>query len=207
MKGVFTLPAIDRLLHDAAVPVTWTIVGSGPASADLHHAWRSAANVSWIDAATPAMVRALCARHDVFVLPTRAEGLSVATVEAMSAGLVPVVSDLPAMAELAAGGSAALRIPVGDARGFADAIIQLSTDRERLHAMGVAARQIAVERFDIRSRVTAYQDLFARCRDLYRPRPAAPACAFGSRLDQPWMPNSVVRLVRSALRRARTRAA
>lgn len=207
MKGVFTLPAIDRLLRDAAVNVTWTIVGSGPASLDLHQAWQSAANVSWIDAATPAVVRALCERHDVFVLPTRAEGLSVATVEAMSAGVVPVVSDLPGMAELAAGGSAALRIPVDDVRGFADAIVQLSADRERLNAMSVAARRIAIERFDIRSRVTAYQDLFARWRDLSRPRPPAPACAFGSRLDQPWMPNAVVRLVRSALRRARMRAA
>src|SRR5262249_61526117 len=134
------------------------------------------------------------------------EGLSVATIEAMSSGAVPVVSDLPAMAELADGGRTALRAAVGDARGFADAIACLSFDRDRLAAMRAAAQALVAERFDIRIRAAAYQDLFARWRELYRPRPLEPARTFGSRLDQRWMPNPVVRLVRSALRRARTKA-
>ena len=69
--------------------------------------------------------------------------------------------------------------------------------------MSAAARQLVVERFDIRERATAYQVLFALWRDLYRPRPALPVTSYGSRLDRPWLPNPVVRLVRTAMRAAR----
>jgi len=202
-KGVRLLPAIDGLLRDAGVPVEWTIVGTGPAGDALRDAWRGATGVRWIANATPADVRVLCAEHDVFVLPTHAEGLSVATMEAMSAGAVPVVSDLPSMVELVDGDSCGLRVRMSDAHAFAAAIEALARDRERLAAMSGAARRLVMERYDIRSRVSGYQDLFAQWRDLYRPRPVALPRAYGSRLDRPWIPNAVVRLVRSTLRAAR----
>jgi glycosyltransferase involved in cell wall biosynthesis len=202
-KGVFLLPEIDRLLREAAVPVTWTIVGSGPAGPELHTTWRDPAHVRFVSAATPSEVVRLCADHDVFVLPTRAEGLSVATVEAMGAGLVPVVTDLPGMVELAGDDRPGYRVPAGDAPAFAGAIVGLARDRDRLEQISAAARQLVVDRFDIRARASAYQMLFALWRDLYRPRPALPVTSYGSRLDQPWLPNPVVRLVRTAMRAGR----
>jgi glycosyltransferase involved in cell wall biosynthesis len=202
-KGVADLPEIDRLLHDAGVPVTWTVIGSGPAGPALRAAWGSAPHVRWIATATSAEVLAWCAQHDVFVLPTHAEGLSVATVEAMSAGLVPVVSDLPCMEELVEHGRTGLRAPVRTPAAFAEAIAGLAQDRDRLEAMSAAARQCAVDRFDVRDRTGSYQQIYARWRELYRPRPASVSSSFGSRLDQPWIPNSFVRLLRSAIRSAR----
>ena len=100
-KGVGLLPEIDRRLRLAGVAITWTIVGTGPAGPALHAAWHEDADTSagW-RRRPPATCSRLCASHDVFVLPSHAEGLSVATVEAMSAGLVPVVSDLTSMVEL-----------------------------------------------------------------------------------------------------------
>jgi len=153
----------------------------------------------WIPTATPGVVRDLCARHDLFVLPSQGEGLSVATVEAMSAGVVPVVSDLPSMRELVDGVTTGLRAPVGDVGQFTQAIATLSRDRERLEAMSGAARALVLARFDIAARAPAYQDLFARWEELRRRRPAVPPRSVGSRLDRPWIPNAVVRLVRSAM--------
>jgi glycosyltransferase involved in cell wall biosynthesis len=202
-KGVLSLPEIDRLLGHAAVPVTWTIVGSGPAGPALRSAWTDSSHVRFVDAATPAGVLALCADHDMFVLPSRAEGLSVATVEAMSAGLVPLVSDLPSMTELVDGERTGFRVPADSPRAFADIITAMSRDRDRLEQMSAAARQLVVDRFDVRARTAAYQSLFARWRELARPRPPAQVTSYGSRLDQRWMPNPLVRLVRTALRAAR----
>lgn len=202
-KGVFLLPEIDRSLREAGVAVTWTIVGNGPAGPKLHAAWIDRAHVRFVDSATPAEVVRTCAQHDLFVLPTRAEGLSVATVEAMGAGLVPVVTDLPSMVELVGGDRPGFRVPGGNASAFAGTIAGLARDRNRLESMSAAARQLIVERFDIRERASAYQMLFALWRDLYRPRPAMPVTSYGSRLDQPWMPNRVVRLVRTAMRATR----
>ena len=202
-KGVLALPEIDRLLRVAAVPVSWTVVGSGPAGPAMREAWHDAGHVRWVETATPADVIALCASHDVLVLPTRAEGLSVATVEAMSAGVVPVVSDLPSMGELVDDGRTGLRVPAADVHAFAEAIAGLSRDRDRLEQMSVAARRLVIGRFDIVTRAAAYQSLFARWQELHRPRPASPVKSYGSRLDRPWLPNTVVRLVRSAIRSAR----
>ena len=202
-KGVMDLPEIDRLLREAGVPVTWTVLGSGPAGPALRAAWGAVPHVRWVPIATSAEVVALCAEHDVFVLPTHAEGLSVATVEAMSAGLVPLVSDLPCMEELVEHGRTGLRAPARTPQAFADAIAGLDRDRDRLEALSAAARQCAVERFDVRARAGAYQQVYARWRELYRPRPESVSPSFGSRLDQPWMPNALVRLVRTAIRAAR----
>jgi hypothetical protein len=69
--------------------------------------------------------------------------------------------------------------------------------------MGAAARQLVVDRFDIQARTMAYQALFARWRELARPRPIAPVKSYGSSLDRPWLPNPLVRLVRTALRAVR----
>jgi glycosyltransferase involved in cell wall biosynthesis len=201
-KGVFKLPDIDRLLRDEGVPVTWTIVGNGPARETLRAAWPEAPHVRWTEAPTPGAVAALCAEHDVFVLPSHAEGLSVATVEAMSVGLVPVISDLPSMTELLDGGRTGVSAPVGDAALFARAIGALARDRDRLETMSRAARQLAIDRFDIRARAASYQQVYGRWRELYRPRPASPTRVYGSRLDQRWIPNAAVKLIRTRLRRA-----
>ena len=64
------------------------------------------------------------------------------------------------------------------------------------------ARMVA-DRFDIRDRAADYQALYARWRELYRPLGAGAHLHYGSRLDQPWIPNPLVRLVRTAIRSAR----
>jgi hypothetical protein len=96
------------------------------------------------------------------------------------------------------------RPPIADVGAFADAIARLDRDRSRLDAMSVAARQTVASRFDIRDRVADYQALYARWQDLYRPLGAGSHLQYGSRLDHPWIPNPVVRLVRSAIRSAMT---
>jgi glycosyltransferase involved in cell wall biosynthesis len=202
-KGVLDLPVIDRLLRDAGVPVVWTVVGSGPAGATLRSAWGVAPHVRWIPSATSAQVLLLLAEQDIFVLPSHAEGLSVATVEAMSAGVVPVVSDLPSMEELVDNYRTGLRASARTPAAFAEAIAGLALDRDRLEALSAAARQYAVDRFDVRERAGAYEHLYAQWQSLYRPRPTPISRSFGSRLDQPWLPNPLVRLVRTMIRSAR----
>ena len=83
--------------------------------------------------------------------------------------------------------------------GFASAIARLAADRERLEHMGARGRAFVADRFDVRLRVRDYQALYARYEALYCPLPSH-ALQYGSRLDQWWLPNPLVRLVRSTLR-------
>ena len=69
--------------------------------------------------------------------------------------------------------------------------------------MSGAVRRVVATRFDATERTAGYQRLFARWQELKRPRPVRPRLVYGSRLDQPWIPNALVRLVRGAIRAAR----
>lgn len=202
-KGVFDLPAIDQALQASGTDVTWTIVGAGPDGDTLRARWSAGSPVQWRGAVSNAEVLDIAAGHDVFVLPTRAEGFPVALVEAMATGLVPVVSDLPSgVREIVEDGVDGLTPPVGDVAGFAAAISALARDRARLEAMSAAARERVVRCYDVRDRVRGYQSLFARHREFRRDTRRGADLPYGSRLDQPWMPNAAVKAVRTLVRRA-----
>jgi glycosyltransferase involved in cell wall biosynthesis len=204
-KGVFDLPEIDRLLAARGVAVEWTVMGDGPDGAELRRRWTGPSAVRWLGPKTNAEVLEELPRHDVFVLPTRAEGFPVALLEAMAAGLVPVVSDIPSgVREAIEAGVTGFLPPVGDCAAFADAIAALAADRARLEEVSAAARRRVAERYEVRARTADYQALFARLFENHskspRPRPARVALHYGSRLDQPWLPNPLVRAIRTPRR-------
>jgi glycosyltransferase involved in cell wall biosynthesis len=200
-KGVLDLPQIDRGLRDLGVAARWTIAGDGPDRAKLEQAFAEAGNVRFLGTLPNADVLKIAAEQDVFVLPTRAEGFPVALVEAMGVGLVPIVSDIasgvPEVVEPEVHG---FRPAVGDIDGFAADIARLAQDRELLEAMSSRSRALVAERFDIRDRAGAYHALFARWQELRRPRPRRVPLPYGSRLDRPWLPNSLVYPMRYSVR-------
>jgi glycosyltransferase involved in cell wall biosynthesis len=202
-KGVLDLPLIDRALVDRGVDVSWTMVGAGPDEQKLRDAWKSD-RVNFLGAKTTAEVLEIAARHDVFVLPTRYEGVPVALLEAMGVGLAPVVSRVESgVTEILTEGETGLMPPMGDIAAFADAIAALDADRARLESISAAASRYVASKHDLRERTDAYQALFARYRELKRPRSPEAALPYGSRLDRPWIPNAAVRTVRTVIRRAK----
>jgi glycosyltransferase involved in cell wall biosynthesis len=205
-KGVLDLPLIDRALVDRGVDVSWTMIGAGPDETTLRDAWRTP-RVNFLGRKTTAEVIEIMASHDLFVLPTRYEGVPVALLEAMSVGLVPVVSNVESgVAEMLSDGQTALLPPVGDIAAFADAIAALDRNRPLLESISDAARTYVTVHHDARTCTDAYQALFARYRDLRKPRPAHVVLPYQTRLDRPWLPNIAVRTVRGLIRRAQGRA-
>ena len=200
-KGVLELPLIAAALRERSVAAQWTIVGDGPDGPALRTAWPESAAVRYIGPLTNADTISRLPDHDVFVLPTRVEGLPVALLEAMGCGVVPVVSNIDSgVPDVVTADVNGLLPAVGDVDGFADAIARLDRDRTLLERMSAMGRRIVEERFDIRDRVADYQALYARYGELYKPLAPDAMLHYGSRLDQPWMPNPLVRMVRSALR-------
>jgi glycosyltransferase involved in cell wall biosynthesis len=140
------------------------------------------------------------AEHDVFVLPSRAEGLPISLLEAMSVGLVPVVNDVTSgVEEVVTSGASGYRVPVGDVGAFASAIAQLDGNRRLLEELSQAARQKIESDFPIERAAREYDELFARWRELRRVKPRPATLHYGSRLDRPWIPNGVVRLLRTLM--------
>lgn len=195
-KGVFDLPEIDAALSAAGVAVTWTVQGTGPDEAELKRQWTNRA-VRWTGRQDMAHVLAEYTRHDVLVMPSRGEGLPVALLEAGAAGVVPVASDLASgIPEIVRTGETGFRAPVGDCAAFAQVIGTLAADRQRLEEMSGAVRALVSQDWDIRARAADYYALFQRWPELRRPRSVPRVRQYGSRLDRPWIPNTVVRAVR-----------
>lgn len=200
-KGVHDLPQIDRELTRRGVDVRWTIVGDGPERDALRVAWPASDRVYHAGSVAKDAIVRIAASHDLFVLPTRAEGLPLVVLEAMAAGLVPIVSDLPSgIPELVLPGDTGFRPAIGDIAAFADAIARLAADPPLLERMSAASRSLIVRGFDIRDCARAYHELFARWEELRRPRGTA-RLHYGSRLDRAWLPNALVYALRSLTKR------
>ena len=101
-------------------------------------------------------VRDWLAAADVFVLPSRWEGLSLSVLEALAVGRAVVVSDIPGLAEVVGPGTG-VAVPPDDPAALAAALVPRLLEPPRARAEGVAAAEHAT-RFDQR---TTFEQLAA----------------------------------------------
>jgi glycosyltransferase involved in cell wall biosynthesis len=97
---------------------------------------------------------------DVFVMPSRQEGLGVAALEAMARARPVVASAVGGLAELVQHQTTGLLVPAGDAAALAAAIEQLLADRERASRMGEAGAAHVTKGFLAEQMVEAYEALY-----------------------------------------------
>jgi glycosyltransferase involved in cell wall biosynthesis len=100
------------------------------------------------------------ALSDIFVLPSLAEGLPGALIEAMAAGLPCIASDIPGNRELVLDGQTGLTFRGGDAVALAEAILRLLSDGDLARSCGEAAWRWALEGYDQRQEEAAWRRMF-----------------------------------------------
>jgi glycosyltransferase involved in cell wall biosynthesis len=139
------------------------LVGDGPDRQALEFRARELGlegHVRFTGRQTLAEVREWLQVADAFVLASSNEGFPCALVEAMSAGLPAVVSNIPANLQLIDDGvhgySAALR----DEASLAGALIRVLSDRRCAEVMGAAARRRVLENFATDQVLDRYESLF-----------------------------------------------
>mgnify|MGYP001626370629 FL=1 len=85
---------------------------------------------------------------DVFVFPSRREGMGLAPMEAMAMGLPVIISRIPGVTDLAnVEGETGIYVPVGDTNALEVAMERLGTDSELRQRMGQKAVQRIREAF------------------------------------------------------------
>ncbi|MCI7767169.1 MAG: glycosyltransferase family 4 protein [Oscillospiraceae bacterium] len=102
---------------------------------------------------------------DVFLFPSYREGLGIAAIEAMSAGLPVIASDIRGVTEYAVNGKNSMLFPPDDIDGFAGAIKLLYDDKELRERLGAEAAQ-SVYKFDIRNSVKAMSEIYYKYADI-----------------------------------------
>ena len=142
-KGADLLPAIiDRLFaRDPRFRLTCAGTGS-PAEAVLaDFAPTDRGRVRVVPRYDRSELPRLLAGHGVFLFPSPAEGSSLALLEAMAGGLVPVVTPTGQAADLIVPGENGFLVERGHVAGFAEAVLAVAADPETCWRMGVAARR------------------------------------------------------------------
>ncbi len=97
---------------------------------------------------------------DLFVLPSLEEGMSVALLEAMAAGLPVVVTDIPGNRLLVDHDRHGLLVPVEDAEALSSAVMRIFGDPDRAARMGVAGRDRVAGEFSLATMAQRHRQLF-----------------------------------------------
>jgi glycosyltransferase involved in cell wall biosynthesis len=173
-KRVHLFPQILEQLKASGIPFHWTIAGDGPERAALEQTMTGATpeqTVSFTGSVRYAGVPALLKQHDLYLLTSDYEGLPLSLLEAMGAGLVPVVSDLPSgIPEVVDAGNGML-VPVDDVAGYARAIIHLHRHRDELAAKSAAARARVQTEFSVAAMTDRWLAAFPAMRGDIAPWP------------------------------------
>jgi glycosyltransferase involved in cell wall biosynthesis len=87
---------------------------------------------------------------DIFVLPSASEGLSVALLEAMASGLVPIATAIGGTTDLIQDGHTGLLVQSGDIAGLNAALRHALSDADWRRSIGASARSFVVAKYDMR---------------------------------------------------------
>lgn len=175
-KRIGALATLADRLRGWGVPFEFAILGDGPAAGDVDAICASHPGLRRFGAAPPAGVAAALDAADMFILPSRYEGLSVALLEALARGCVPVLTpSASGTAQLVSDGQTGRIARAGPDAGEAEAghalaeavVGAMQLGDEGLHAMRSRGWSMVRGRFSTdtcASRYAAVIDRVARSR-------------------------------------------
>jgi glycosyltransferase involved in cell wall biosynthesis len=106
-------------------------------------------------------VASLLQASDVFLFPSRQEGMPNSVLEAMACGLPPIVSRSAGVDDLVRDGFDGLTAPVDDESAFAACVSSLLLENGRREAIGAEARRTIVARYSLSAVAQRYAQLYA----------------------------------------------
>lgn len=159
-KRVALMSRIMRQSLDYPFPIRWTIAGDGDNLPKMRESFADRPQqVSFLGAIPYEQVPQLFARHDVYFLCSDYEGLPLSLLEAMGAGVVPVVSDLASGISEVVNQQNGIRVPIGDEAGYLQALFHLAERQDHLDGMAIHCIAAVRENFSVGSMASRWLNM------------------------------------------------
>lgn len=162
-KGLDTLIQAWKAVAAQGSPGELVLVGAGPERASLVASAEGSGigtHIRWTGAISD--TEEVLRTGDVFVLPSREEGMSIALLEAMALGIPIVATDIPGNRRLVENQVHGLLVPPDDPRALARAIHEQWQNPRRASEMGRAARERVRAEYSIEQMAKRHLELFER---------------------------------------------
>ena len=194
-KGYPLLPVIAKELRRKNLNATWHIVGTA-GNAEDETIWDKNIDVHFYNNISNDKVLALLPQMKILILPSIAEGMPVVVIEAMKAGVIPIVNDIDGgIQELVIDNITGYKIKDNQVNDFVERIAELIKNRDMVSTMQNNCITWANDMFDPIKNTMVIEDNLVKIYSAKRKLKHA-FKAYGSRLDTQWIPNWIVYLLR-----------
>lgn len=206
-KGVLYLPGIVKRLIDVGLKGELDIIGDGPDLEILRTHFSEmdkAITVNLHGALTNIESKKKLMEANILLMPSHFEGLPLVLLEAMSLGVVPIVSHLPGCTDyVVRHGENGVLVAPGDEAGFAEAVCKLANNSSNFNNLSIAARSTIENDFTFELTAKKYAAIAQHFIALgeRKHRPARNGTIDIPLLgDLPYLPLGLVRPIRKLLR-------
>ena len=195
-KGYSLLPDIENELQRRNLVVTWNIAGEGSSDVINQDIWPKNSNIIFHGMLeNDDLIKLLCKSH-ILLLPSKAEGMPITVIEAMKSGVVSIVNDLEGgIQEIVKHGITGFLVSNNQVLHYADYVEKLCNDITLMKEISLNAKRMANQLFNLQENIKTYDAILDKVSMLVNKKTQKKI--YGSRLDQPWLPNIIVKTLRS----------
>jgi glycosyltransferase involved in cell wall biosynthesis len=198
-KQFKTIVDIVKKLGNFDEKYFFTIVGGGLSKEEFDGFWPSQmkTQVEYLGHVDNDVILNILPKQDIFLLPSVVEGLPVSLVEAMKAGVVPLITNWAgAVDELVTPAQTGYYFEVGAVNDYVECIKALSNDRKLLKQISDNTSHRANTLFAPIENTQKFEDIYIDVLKKVTPF-KEPVKVYGSRLDQPWLANIITNTIRN----------
>jgi N-acetyl-alpha-D-glucosaminyl L-malate synthase BshA len=166
-RPVKNIPAVIKIFSEVrkSVPSKLVMVGDGPEKAGAEHLARELGiqrDVLFLG--NQDAMEELLPLADVFLLPSSSESFGLVALEAMSAEVPVVASNIGGLPEVIENGETGYLHDPGAIGGFVDSVLKLLRNETLRRSMGRKARQVARRKFNADDMVDRYVQVYESLR-------------------------------------------
>ena len=196
-KGYHLLPIIAKKILDKGINIQWHIAGNEDEHNSDAIGWDKRIKVSFLGNISNIKLLKLLPGMQVIILPSIAEGMPVSLIEAMKAGVIPIVNDIPGgIQELIIDDETGFKIKGNEVDGYVEKIIEVVNNDYTAKYIRQNCITVANKWFDPINNTNTIEESFVTLNNAPRKLKLVNK-AYGSRMDEPWIPNIITMLYRN----------